>query len=86
MKKRKTILTLVILLTFIAIYFGGIYIFSNYTYPGTVVNGEEVPIKKINEVFENSRFQNITIEDKDGKGFTLNPKNLVSNQIGKKNS
>ena len=76
MKRRKTILTLVILLTFIAIYFGGVYIFSNYTYPGTVVNGEEVHIKKINEVFENSRFQNITIEDKDGKEYILNPKKL----------
>lgn len=74
MKKRKIFITI---LAFIAIiYFGGVYVFSNYTYPNTKVNGVEVPLKKIHEVFETSRFQDIKIEDKDGNEYTLNPKKL----------
>ena len=74
MKKRKIFITI---LAFIAIiYFGGVYVFSNYTYPNTVVNGVEVPLKNIHEVFETSRFQDIKIEDKDGNEYTLNPKKL----------
>lgn len=74
MKKRKIFITI---LAFIAIiYFGGVCVFSNYTYPNTKVNGVEVPLKKIHEVFETSRFQDIKIEDKDGNEYTLNPKKL----------
>lgn len=74
MRKGKIVITL---LAFLAIiYFGGVYVFSKYTYPNTVVNGVEVPLKNIHEVFETSRFQDIKIEDKDGNEYTLDPKNL----------
>ena len=72
MRKGKIVITL---LAFLAIiYFGGVYVFSKYTYPNTVVNGVEVPLKNIHEVFETSRFQDIKIEDKDGNEYTLDPK------------
>lgn len=76
MNKKKTVITFAIIIFIVLVYFLGVFFFTNYTYPNTKFNGLDVSFKKIDDVFEKSRYTNLTIEDKNNIEYSLNPKEL----------
>ncbi len=66
----------VILILILIIYFAGVYYFSKYTYPNTIVNGKNLSFESIDSIFDDIELRDITIVDKDGKEYPLSPKEL----------
>lgn len=71
---KKVFFTILVLI--LIIYFAGVYYFSKYTYPNTIVNGKNLSFEPIDTIFDGIELRDITITDKDDNEYSLSPKDL----------
>ncbi|MDD7733087.1 MAG: peptidoglycan binding domain-containing protein, partial [Firmicutes bacterium] len=75
--KSKKWFWIILLVLLLALYLGGSYYFSRYTFPNTTVNGMERSFRPLDEVFKSSEYSDeLAIEGRDGTKLSVSAKDI----------
>lgn len=75
--KSKKWFWIILLVLLLALYLGGSYYFSKYTFPNTTVNGMERSFRPLDEVFKSSEYSDeLAIEGRDGTKLSVSAKDI----------